>query len=256
VKKDPSKFAEIAKKNSEDEGSAANGGDLDFFGRGAMVKPFEDAAYGLKPGEISGVVESDFGYHVIQLAAVRGGEKKSYESVRAEIEAEFPQPAGAEALLAGRGRLRRHGLSAVREPQARRRPLEARDRKADHVSPRARRQGDRAARQRRSSWRRSSPATRPRTSATPRRSTSAPASSPPAAWSRYSPAHQQPLAEVKDRVRQQLAASQAAAMAKKLGSREARGGARGAADRALRQHPDRLPRPDRATCRGRSSTPR
>src|SRR5213078_4356345 len=79
VKKDPSKFAEIAKKSSEDPGSAPNGGDLDFFGRGAMTKPFEDAAFALKPGEISGVVQSDFGFHIIKLDSVRGGQKKPYE---------------------------------------------------------------------------------------------------------------------------------------------------------------------------------
>ena len=73
------------------------GGDLDFFGRGAMVKPFEDAAFGLKPGEISGVVESDFGYHIIQVTGARGGEKKSFEQVRAEIEDEAQEAAGADA---------------------------------------------------------------------------------------------------------------------------------------------------------------
>ncbi|HEV7914373.1 MAG TPA: SurA N-terminal domain-containing protein [Albitalea sp.] len=88
AKKNPSAFAELAKKNSEDPGSAERGGDLDFFGRGAMVKPFEDAAFALKPGELSGIVESDFGYHIIQTTGARGGEKKSYEQVRAEIEDE------------------------------------------------------------------------------------------------------------------------------------------------------------------------
>lgn len=88
LKKNPGTFAELARKNSEDPGSAEKGGDLDFFGRGAMVKPFEDAAFGLKPEELSGVVESDFGYHIIKLAAVKGGEKRSFESVRAEIDAE------------------------------------------------------------------------------------------------------------------------------------------------------------------------
>jgi peptidyl-prolyl cis-trans isomerase D len=88
VRKTPAAFAEVAKKNSQDEGSAPNGGDLDFFGRGAMVKPFEDAAYALKQGEISNIVESDFGFHVIQLTGVRGGDKKSFESVRGEIEAD------------------------------------------------------------------------------------------------------------------------------------------------------------------------
>jgi len=86
VRKAPASFAEVAKKNSDDAGTAANGGDLDFFGRGAMTKPFEDATFALKPGEISPVIESDFGYHIILLEAVRGGQKKPFEAVRAGIE--------------------------------------------------------------------------------------------------------------------------------------------------------------------------
>ncbi|MBX3644481.1 MAG: SurA N-terminal domain-containing protein [Rubrivivax sp.] len=88
VRKSPQQFAELAKKNSDDPGSAERGGDLDFFGRGAMVKPFEDAVFAMKPGEISNLVESDFGYHIIQLTGQRGGAKKSFESVRPEIESE------------------------------------------------------------------------------------------------------------------------------------------------------------------------
>lgn len=88
LKANPAAFAELAKKNSDDSGSAQRGGDLDFFGRGAMVKPFEDAAFGLKPGEISTVVESDFGFHIIQLTATRGGEKRSFDTVRPEMEEE------------------------------------------------------------------------------------------------------------------------------------------------------------------------
>ncbi len=91
VRKSPASFAEVARKQSEDTGSAGQGGDLDFFGRGAMVKPFEDATFAMKPGEISNVVESDFGYHIIQLAAVRGGEKKPFQQVRPQIEAEVRQ---------------------------------------------------------------------------------------------------------------------------------------------------------------------
>jgi peptidyl-prolyl cis-trans isomerase D len=91
VRKAPASFAEVAKKNSQDPGSAAKGGDLDFFGRGAMVKPFEDTVFAMKPGEISNVVETDFGYHVIQLDAVRGGDKKPFEAVRAQIEDEVRQ---------------------------------------------------------------------------------------------------------------------------------------------------------------------
>jgi peptidyl-prolyl cis-trans isomerase D len=88
ARKNPTGFADLARKNSQDEGSAPNGGDLDFFGRGAMVKPFDEAAFNLKAGEISNLVESDFGYHVIQLTAVRGGSKKNFELVRSEVEQE------------------------------------------------------------------------------------------------------------------------------------------------------------------------
>ncbi len=89
ARKDPAAFAELARKNSDDTGSAANGGDLDFFGRGAMVKPFEDAVFGLQPGQLSGVVESDFGYHIIKLTGVRGGERKPFDQVKGEIESEL-----------------------------------------------------------------------------------------------------------------------------------------------------------------------
>lgn len=88
LKKNPGNFAELAKRNSDDPGSAANGGDLDFIGRGAMVKPFEEAAFALKTGQMSDVVESEFGYHIILVTGVRGGEVRSFDSVRGEIEAE------------------------------------------------------------------------------------------------------------------------------------------------------------------------
>lgn len=88
VRRAPNRFGEVAKKHSQDPGSAPQGGDLDFFGRGAMVKPFEDAVFGMKAGEIGNIVETEFGFHIIQLTGVRGGEKQAFESVRAEIEAE------------------------------------------------------------------------------------------------------------------------------------------------------------------------
>ncbi|MDE2401792.1 MAG: SurA N-terminal domain-containing protein [Burkholderiales bacterium] len=88
VKKNPALFGELAKKNSDDPGSAANGGDLDYFGRGAMVKPFEDAAFSRKEGEISGVVESDFGFHIIMVTGIRGGTAQAFETVRPQIEEE------------------------------------------------------------------------------------------------------------------------------------------------------------------------
>jgi peptidyl-prolyl cis-trans isomerase D len=88
VRQNPAAFAELARKNSQDAGSAPRGGDLDYFGRGSMVKPFEDAVFAMKPGEISNVIESDFGYHIITLTGVRGGQTQAFESVRGEIEAE------------------------------------------------------------------------------------------------------------------------------------------------------------------------
>ena len=89
VKKNPASFAEVARKNSDDPGSAEKGGDLDYFGRGGLAaKSLEDAAFKLKPDQISDLVESDFGYHIIKLTAVRGGEKKPFEAVKAELENE------------------------------------------------------------------------------------------------------------------------------------------------------------------------
>lgn len=89
AKKAPATFADLAKKNSQDPGSAPAGGDLDFFGRGAMVKPFEDAAFAMKVGDISDVVESDFGYHVIKLTDIKAPKKRSFEEMRPELETEL-----------------------------------------------------------------------------------------------------------------------------------------------------------------------
>jgi len=88
VRKNPALFAELAKKNSEDPGSATNGGDLEFFTRGAMVPPFEAAVFSAKPGQISDIVETDFGFHIIQLTAIRGGQAQPFEAVKARIEDE------------------------------------------------------------------------------------------------------------------------------------------------------------------------
>ena len=86
VKKTPDSFAEVAKKNSQDPGSATNGGDLDFFAKGSMVKPFEEAAFGMAKGDISSVVETEYGYHIIRLTDIKAPKQKSFEEMRPEIE--------------------------------------------------------------------------------------------------------------------------------------------------------------------------
>lgn len=91
VRKAPGTFAEVAKKSSQDPGSASAGGDLGFFGPGAMVKPFEDAVFALKKGEISDVVETDFGFHIIMLTDIKAPRQPSFEEVRASLESELKQ---------------------------------------------------------------------------------------------------------------------------------------------------------------------
>jgi peptidyl-prolyl cis-trans isomerase D len=91
ARKNPDSFAELAKKYSQDEGSAKNGGDLDWQTRGAFVKPVEDAIFSLKKGEISDVVESEYGYHIIKLTDVKEAKQKTFDEVRPELEALLKQ---------------------------------------------------------------------------------------------------------------------------------------------------------------------
>lgn len=86
VRQNPEQFAEIAKENSDDPGSAAQAGDLGFFGRGVMVKSFEDKIFSMQLDEISDIVETDFGFHVIKLTAIKEAKHPGLGEVREQIE--------------------------------------------------------------------------------------------------------------------------------------------------------------------------
>ncbi len=78
-------FAELAKKNSDDPGSAQKGGDLGWVTRGQMVKPFEDATFSLKPKEISNLVKTQYGVHIVQALEKEEARLKPFEEVKADI---------------------------------------------------------------------------------------------------------------------------------------------------------------------------
>ena len=97
-------FAALAKANSQDPGSKDSGGDLGWVDRGVMVKPFEDALFAMKAGEISGPVKTEFGYHVLQLREIKPGQGKSFEEVRDVLAREQAEADGERVYndLAGR----------------------------------------------------------------------------------------------------------------------------------------------------------
>lgn len=78
-------FAKLATELSDDTGSKPKGGDLGFFARGRMVKPFEDTAFSLKPGQISGIVETQFGYHIIKIEEMKEAGIDPFETVKERI---------------------------------------------------------------------------------------------------------------------------------------------------------------------------
>ena len=89
IRKAPKDFAELARVHSLDPGSANQGGDLDFFNRGAMVKPFEDAVFKMSVGDISEPIETEFGFHIIKLTDIRKPKAQTFEQARPELETEL-----------------------------------------------------------------------------------------------------------------------------------------------------------------------
>src|SRR5262249_21734961 len=78
-------FAELAKKYSEDESNAKQGGDLDYFGRGRMVAEFDQAVFAMEPGRISDLVKTTYGYHIIKLVDKKAASTRSLADVRQQI---------------------------------------------------------------------------------------------------------------------------------------------------------------------------
>jgi peptidyl-prolyl cis-trans isomerase D len=91
LQQSPQRFAELAKKQSQDPGSAPSGGDLGYFERGAMTPPFESAVFSLNKGQISDVVETDFGFHIIELTDIKKSEPPAFAQKRSELEAMLRQ---------------------------------------------------------------------------------------------------------------------------------------------------------------------
>jgi parvulin-like peptidyl-prolyl isomerase len=82
-------FAKLAKENSQDPGSAANGGDLGCLGTGETVPEFEQAAFGAEQGEIVGPVQTEFGYHILQVTDVKSEQTRSLQEVESQIRSQL-----------------------------------------------------------------------------------------------------------------------------------------------------------------------
>ncbi|HVO87873.1 MAG TPA: SurA N-terminal domain-containing protein [Casimicrobiaceae bacterium] len=105
VKANPDKFPELAKANSQDPGSAAQGGDLGSFARGAMVKSFEDAVFSAKEGDIVGPVQTDFGYHIIKVTGITPSHVQPFETVKAQIEGDLKRQKASQKFAAAADQL-------------------------------------------------------------------------------------------------------------------------------------------------------
>jgi len=97
---DGAAFEKVAREHSEDLGTATQGGELGFFSRGRMVKPFEEAAFSLKPGQVSEIVQTPFGLHLIQVEEVHEEKKRTLDEARADVIAAIREERGKEAAAA------------------------------------------------------------------------------------------------------------------------------------------------------------
>jgi len=108
-------FAQLAKENSKDPGSAEQGGDLGLAERGVYVGPFEDALFGMQVGEIRGPVKTQFGYHVLKLEEIEPGHQKTFEEARAEVEEEFRRDRAQNSFYEASEKLSDAAFSALTE---------------------------------------------------------------------------------------------------------------------------------------------
>ena len=91
-------FADLARKNSEDPGSANKGGELGWILRGQTVKPFEDAAFSLKPKDISGVVKTEYGYHILQVLDHEQAHQRTFDEVKTQLADEFRKQRASQVM--------------------------------------------------------------------------------------------------------------------------------------------------------------
>ena len=109
VKANPEKFADIAREKSTDTVSASKGGDLGTFGQGRMVPDFELVAFALQPGQISEVVKTQYGYHVIMVSERKEGERRPFEQVKEQIRTSLRNKALQDQVRAHLDQLKKEG---------------------------------------------------------------------------------------------------------------------------------------------------
>jgi peptidyl-prolyl cis-trans isomerase D len=128
-------FAALAKKNSEDPGSAAKGGDLDWIVRGQTVKPFEEAAFSLKPKEISNLIKTEYGYHIIQVMDKEQGRLKPFEEVKTDLTSDLKRQQVVDRLQTAMDQARVELMKAPQDAENIARRLNLIYVKADKIGP-------------------------------------------------------------------------------------------------------------------------